>query len=1698
MLSISAVGNAGGAASYYTDKDNYYFLGENSTEWFGKGAEQLGLSGEKIDTNLFQSVLEGKLPDGGDLSFMKNGANIHQGGYDLTFSAPKSVSVLALVEGEKDLLKAHQEAVRKTLGEIETLFSTRSMVNGVPIQTQTGNMLGALFMHDTSRNLDPQLHTHAVIANATFDEITGRWKTLSSDRIKSQNFVETDATTNLIFKEKIAFGTIYRQFLKEEVVKQGYEIEVVGKNGLWEIKGVPTEIFSSRREEILEAARPNASAKSLAITAQDTRQAKDFSNIEEVRQEWKEKLAETGFNLAQIRRTEQKDEMGNVTQAKPLEASQNVKEAVEAVISSLEKESIKFSYSEILTRAMNRVEAKVGILAEVQSEVQKATQSGRILVTDKQHSIYTSSAHLENERDVIIQATELRQKVSGIHEHGNTVIGMHLSESQSQFTLFTIRGSNSYEAKVLNDLDTVAKANNQQPIIVTKDKHTKFELLKTTEGKGDIYTLQDYLQQDKKDKARLVSVYQSEKISLNEMKSLLSKASEQGDTLAVLDTGGRRFSGITRDVVESAGMESISLTQSGDNNRLIVLEGVDKGDQVATAVKAYTTLLSGGKNTILQTLNAKRAEVTNQVREALQDYGYLSNNGVLLSTRESVYISDYQDRSKYKVGYVLEKTVQGKTETYKISGINKEKNQLILTAENGTNEEQTRKISLRELNSTWKVYQEKELDVRVGEHLKATSSFGSTRVNEELVVTGIKKGNFFFKEKLVLEDSKGREVKVPTDKTAYLSYNYVETHGSSKNQKRDTIVAVVNQKDTSTGMMTEIRKGAKDVLMITSANSEKVQKNISIDDAKVTITDNLKTLFDAKDLKEIQQASITKENNELERIVNTSIEKAMLETKDKVSFNASAVETLVTSSTSFTRDQVRSYFLSRIESGELIPLSQDEGISLNSMFVPLSGLRTEQAILALAAEQKGKSAPILDKNNIGLIQESVKGLTEGQKNYVSMVLTSQDGVSGVQGFPGVGKTHALKTLLGLAEIYQPELEFKALSPTHQANKALRDAGIHEVSTYQSFLKEHSSKNLSPNAFDKQFFVIDESSMLGNKDLLAVMKVITEHGGRVTFLGDVQQLKSIESGTPLALLLQRGTMDKTEITQIVRQTQALRPVVEQTIADQVPTALAKLSTISPDIVPRIEPQNMPSASVMNFEGEIQKNGKRAEPKADLNAETVKDFFSRTPEARKNTLIVVPTNKASREINNLIHEEYVAQGEVTRSINVPTLQQVNISKADLQNPLTWKAYQDYTAKIGEQYYTVGQVDQQGNVQIIDQRTGDEKYINSYHVNAENAALYQPFSIEVGVGDKVRFRITDKERLVVNNSIGEVLSTEDGKLLINVEGKQLSYDPSQDMSDRHFTLGYSSTIYSSQGANAQYVIGVFPQESTRYQELDSFLVAVSRGKEHIQVMSDDLTRLVDKIHQTGRGDRATSLDLVEGREAEWDKIKEDRNSVQEWSKMVDSRIEWRQSLKLNDKAYDGLSDVVKESARYNVEKSELIFQVVNGEGQHQGNLHIPFNPMQGKLEYAETYYSGGSDGSIVVLHKGDEQSPPKEYAFSELKEAILSEGEEQTVLLRLPEKDDPITIALIEEDKVNTHIEKTLDEEKQSEQALDLRLDAEIQNNEQVFENERENTQEAERAESEFSRLGNDETNIVHHTKENATEEPRVNKTQEKELL
>lgn len=128
---------------------------------------------------MFTAVLEGKLPDGADLTHMVDGVNKHRPGYDLTFSAPKSASVLALVAGDTFLIEAFNKSIDITLNEVEKLASTRTMKEGVTEFEPTGNLVVAKFLHDTSRNLDPNLHGHAVVANATLSK--DGWKTLSTD-----------------------------------------------------------------------------------------------------------------------------------------------------------------------------------------------------------------------------------------------------------------------------------------------------------------------------------------------------------------------------------------------------------------------------------------------------------------------------------------------------------------------------------------------------------------------------------------------------------------------------------------------------------------------------------------------------------------------------------------------------------------------------------------------------------------------------------------------------------------------------------------------------------------------------------------------------------------------------------------------------------------------------------------------------------------------------------------------------------------------------------------------------------------------------------------------------------------------------------------------------------------------------------------------------------------------------------------------------------------------------------------------------------------------------------------------------------------------------------------------------------------------------------------------------------------------------
>lgn len=171
MLSIGKVSTGAAAGAYYEEADDYYHQDRSPSQWQGEGAARLGLSGE-VDAKRFQDLLDGKLPDGGQLH---NAADGRRGGTDLTFSAPKSVSMQALIGGDTRLIDAHERAVSRALAHAETMATCRVTEAGVTRPEATGNLVVASFRHDLSRATDPQLHTHAVVVNATQRD-DGQWR----------------------------------------------------------------------------------------------------------------------------------------------------------------------------------------------------------------------------------------------------------------------------------------------------------------------------------------------------------------------------------------------------------------------------------------------------------------------------------------------------------------------------------------------------------------------------------------------------------------------------------------------------------------------------------------------------------------------------------------------------------------------------------------------------------------------------------------------------------------------------------------------------------------------------------------------------------------------------------------------------------------------------------------------------------------------------------------------------------------------------------------------------------------------------------------------------------------------------------------------------------------------------------------------------------------------------------------------------------------------------------------------------------------------------------------------------------------------------------------------------------------------------------------------------------------------------------
>jgi conjugative relaxase-like TrwC/TraI family protein len=182
MITVGVIRNGGNYLSQHLRKNDYWAEGEKQVcgEWIGQGATLLGLEGAVTDAP-FEALRANRDWQTGKRLTARANKKTRMALFDIQLSAPKDVSVLAMVGGDGRVREAFVESVQAVLVEMEKFAAVRER-RGSAKDTEafrlTGNFAGAMFLHDASRDLDPQLHVHAVLANVTWDPERSRWMAL--------------------------------------------------------------------------------------------------------------------------------------------------------------------------------------------------------------------------------------------------------------------------------------------------------------------------------------------------------------------------------------------------------------------------------------------------------------------------------------------------------------------------------------------------------------------------------------------------------------------------------------------------------------------------------------------------------------------------------------------------------------------------------------------------------------------------------------------------------------------------------------------------------------------------------------------------------------------------------------------------------------------------------------------------------------------------------------------------------------------------------------------------------------------------------------------------------------------------------------------------------------------------------------------------------------------------------------------------------------------------------------------------------------------------------------------------------------------------------------------------------------------------------------------------------------------------------
>ncbi len=874
---VSITGVSAGQASHYFNKDSYYAKSEG--QWQGKGAEYLGLQGD-VSKEDFESLVNGKDP-GGRFEIHNGGeGQSHRAGVDLTFSAPKSVSILSEVAGDIRVKEAHEIAVIETLNYVEKHFAqARQTENGITEKVDTDNLIIAKFEHNTSRELDPQLHTHCVVMNMTQRD-DRQWRALSNEKL---------------FENKMLIGQIYRNELAANLKELGYCIQSDNK-GLFEVHGIDQKIldhFSQRSEQIDAKIKElkdsglyqNAGEQKLReIATLGSRVAKQDVDMNIVRESWDWRLQEQGCTKEQTQNAINKaSEQARQAEVNRIEPKMNEYDIVRQATRILTEQESTFSKEDVLKTA-----GKLSVSEYRISELERAFYelNGDKEIKRLDENIYTTVEMQKIERDIVEKVRDGHDSKKSIMSKEQVDNGIRSFEAQKGFNLTSgqkdaaehiltsndriigIQGDagtgkttmlatvreqlekQGYDVRGLGFTGKAAAEVEMQAGIKSQTVDSFLASKEISNGNSKQVWIVDeasmlgsrkmdeLMKASEKADARLVMIGDTKQLQAVEAGRMFSKLQETGDLKTVrMSEVQRQKDEQYKDVVKEISEKKIDRAFDKLEKQDRISEISDRQERLKTIVKDYTD--KDYKNTIIVTArNADRNELNRSIRDDLKEQGKLDKNEHTFTVRESKNLSPIEKHfaQSYREGDVIiasKAGVIGRAGTEaKVVSTDQQKHQISVQTKDGNEHS----IDLKTQGQNLAVYAEKQQQFSQGEKVVFLKNDKSLNVKNGQIGE-IKSIDSDGRANIKMETGKEKNINFKTQYN-YVDHGYAVTDYKSQGQ---TSKEVIYHADTSKGVnynqaYVAMTRGKEDLRIYTD-NKEQFKEQMKQEQTKTSTLD---------------------------------------------------------------------------------------------------------------------------------------------------------------------------------------------------------------------------------------------------------------------------------------------------------------------------------------------------------------------------------------------------------------------------------------------------------------------------------------------------------------------------------------------------------------------------------------------------------------------------------------------------------------------------------------------------------------------------------------------------------------------------------------------------------------------------------------------------------------------------------------------